>query len=266
MAKYWWAMSAGLLAMGAATMLSFLGPIAAVLAFSLGAWGFIAYFLWTSVFDYRIKWSGILISILLVVSSVSYFPSKLAKPQIDESKICLFLQYAYEWNNYLGSENKPGDISRCITDPIEAFYKKEEYRLLLGVHNNNQPKLPITNVLLHVSFFDDSLTVRAETPWRSMRNPNKDAFTLVSPIINSGQGIHPNGSLWIRFPKLGIYTIGYEINGANFEPISGIFKIYLKTELAVDRDILDKLKIVEGTTVGASSDKNPMAIFSRPRD
>ncbi len=241
--------------MGFGAMLGFFGPTMVVALLAFGLWVWAIPLLWEELREVkRIRCLVVVGTFILSLLITMYLPPKLDKPQIDESKIQLFLQYAYEWDNYLGSENKPNEMSRVVSKPIEAIYAEKEYRLLLGVSNDNQPKLPITNVWLHVAFFDDSLTVRAETPWRSMRNPNKDAFTLVSPIINSGQGIHPNDSLWIRFPKPGIYTIGYEIKGANFEPISGIFKIYLKTESSsIDDDVLGKLKIVETLSAPVSS-------------
>jgi hypothetical protein len=150
---------------------------------------------------------------------------EVSKTQTAE-KIQIGLQYAYEWDRYKGSTNTVGDTWRAIDDePIKRKYSQEEMRLLLGVQNTHR-EISIKDVWLNVFFLADNLDVRIDKIWRSMF-PNKHYFAKLGNI-NSGQGIHPDGNLFIKFPKPGIYKVSYSINADGFKPILGNFQIVLE--------------------------------------
>lgn len=155
------------------------------------------------------------------------FQKKLSEEQIDEKKVRLGLQYAYEWDGYkAAAPDKAQDIWRIIDEPIKANYSPGERRLLLMVVNGNERK-SLKNVFLYVTFQDDGLNVRADKGDWQVMIPNKNYYVRLGDI-NSGQAINSAGNLWIKFPKPSVYKISYVINGDNFKNIFGDFQVVLR--------------------------------------
>lgn len=175
-------------------------------------------------------WLGLIMISLVAAPFVAFHKiraerDELKKFTINEDKIQIGLQYAYEWDNYRGSKNSgnPHDIWRMVIEPIKRKYSSEEMRLLLGVINLHD-KLSIKNIEIGIIFHDD-LQVRNEKHWSRMLN-DKYYFTSL-PDINPSNGKHSSGSLWIKFPKPGAYNISCEITGEGFRKTTRKVEIIL---------------------------------------
>jgi len=155
------------------------------------------------------------------------FQKKLSEEQIDEKKILLGLQYAYEWDHYKASApDKVQDMWRIIDEPIKANYSPGERRLLLIVENRNERR-SLKNVFFYVTFQDDGLNVRADKgDWQALI-PNKNYYVRLGDI-NSEQAMNSEGNLWIKFPKPGVYKVSSVINGDNFKNILRNFQVDLR--------------------------------------
>lgn len=213
--------------LGIEEMLGLLGPKAATYSLATGLLFLLAYYLWKKFEGSNKQKVG-----FLVIGTVGALifawkvPPLLPSSTVDEGRVQLALQYAYEWDNYKGATIKPPENWwRTIGGSLTREYSPSEMRLLLGVYNGNK-KVSLENIRVHINFIDDWLIVRPDKYWQPYVT-NKHYFVSLGNV-NRDEALFPNGNLWVKFPKPGVYSMTYFIRGGNFDSITHRFEIILR--------------------------------------
>lgn len=177
----------------------------------------------------ELKWILMMLAMALLAVGVLEVPQRFI-PIFDKNNVQVGLEYAYEWDNYNGSNltDNPEDWWRVIDKPIEVAYSKHNHfegkgkSLVLGIDNLHK-RLSIRNVRLDVIFQNNDLEIISE--WHTWVK-NKHFFVRLGNIV-PGPPSH-NGNLWVKFPGPGKYEIICKIYGDEFEEIERVITIILK--------------------------------------
>ena len=144
---------------------------------------------------------SLMLALLLLVPTVA-----------DSAGLKLYLAYAYEWN-YRGAVNGESDFAARVIDktPLVKAFDAGPHRLDLGVLNDEATVFR-TRVELIVRL-PEHLRVRAEGHWETITPHRVYRFHFVD--LAPGQGLHPDGALFVTFPRPGLYPVAYQLRAAD---------------------------------------------------
>lgn len=151
------------------------------------------------------------------------------KVGVEKRGLGAYLQYAYEWNNYLGATNTPDPRTwyRPIVSTVALRRTPNvspDNRLDLGVYNTGTP---VEDVRLTVVLPDGLVMKRGgcwSRPWRSlvMRGEIDRTFYCEFGTIDTDQGYHADYPMMLDTSG-GTYRFRYEITAKNTESIESNF-------------------------------------------
>lgn len=146
----------------------------------------------------------------------------------------LYLQYAYEWNNYRGATNTPNP--RTWFSPIDSQVAlrrtpnvSPDNRLDLGVMNSGRP---VDDVELTVVLPDGLEMTRGgcwRRPWLSypMWGRIDRTYSCTFGLIDTDWGYQADYPMMLDSPQGGTYRFEYTITGKDVDPITSDFVVVI---------------------------------------
>lgn len=150
-----------------------------------------------------------------------------AKPSGD--RLVLYSQYAYEWRNYLGATNQPGNEPREIKSdvPLRKSFGDGEHLLALGIGNLNQQPILVSFILET----PQDVEVLPPNGWPHGCWERTFGWTYRCEFrekIDTKTGLHANRQLPLRFPRPGDYAFEYTLKPYGIADAKvGTFRIVL---------------------------------------
>lgn len=138
------------------------------------------------------------------------------KPKLAMDKIKFSERYAYEFDNYLGSANIPGNMSRIIENNAilrKRYNPNEAVRLTPGIVNSNKG-MPLNQARIQL-IFGQGVVVEEYRGWDEQEVNSRYSYKFNEPINNTSR--NTDYSIFIKFPKPAKYQITASIDGEYLE-------------------------------------------------
>lgn len=167
--------------------------------------------------------SGLFCLVNLNVINIENFTffSRQSAPPLAMNKIALSERYAYEFDNYLGSANKPGNMSRIIEQNAilrKPYTLNNNVRITPGIANFNEGMSLKQARIQYI--FDQGIIVKSHLGWAEQEVNSRYSCKFSEPISNVP--LNTRNSLFVSFPEPGRYKIRVLIDGEHLEGLKEV--------------------------------------------
>ncbi|MBU1853960.1 MAG: hypothetical protein KJ957_07950 [Candidatus Omnitrophica bacterium] len=142
------------------------------------------------------------------------------RPKLAMDKIMFGERYAYEFNNYLGSANEPGNMSRIIEQNAilqKRYNANENVRLTPAIINFNEG-IPLKQARIQL-VFSQGVVIEDTQRWAVQEVNGRYSWKFNESINNTGLN---TDSIFVKFPKPGQYRLMALIDGENLKGIKEV--------------------------------------------